>query len=81
MSYGLVYFQQRANMLKGNLSDESLTRAIALIIAAISDRGVINQCPSEELRDCLALHFIDCFVKFLNLKGEDLNILPKTLLI
>jgi ubiquitin carboxyl-terminal hydrolase 34 len=47
-----------------------LTRAIALITAAISDRDVTDQCPSEELKDCLALHFIDCFINFLNLKGR-----------
>ena len=69
---GMLQRQLLENYLinvQGSLTDGYLTRAISLIVAAISDREVINQCPSEELRDCVALHFIDCFVKFLNLKG------------
>ncbi|KAG0647567.1 Ubiquitin-specific-processing protease 34 [Hyphodiscus hymeniophilus] len=58
--------------LKRSLGNEFLTRAVSLIIAAISDPDVINRCPNEELRDCLALQFIDCFVNFLNLKGNPL---------
>ena len=69
MVYHVTSFVQQTDIVQGDLSDESLTRAIFLIIAAISDREVINQCPSDELRDCLALHFIDCLVQFLNLKG------------
>ena len=58
------------NCLQGSLSDRYLTRAVSLITSAISDRDVINQCSDEELRDCLALNSIDCFVNFLNLKGK-----------
>ena len=65
----VTQFVRRTDIAQGNLTDEALKRAIILIIAAISDRDVINQCPSDELRDCLALHFIDCLVQFLNLKG------------
>jgi hypothetical protein len=74
-------FIQGTNKTQGSLSDESLTRAIVFIIAAISDRDVINQCPSDELRDCLALHFIDCLVQFLNLKGKYLTILHSSILL
>lgn len=63
------------------MSDEFLERAIGLITAAISDRDVIGQCPSEEWRDYLAVHLLDCFVNFLNLKGKELQYVAFTALI
>ena len=50
---------------QGSVNETALTRAISLIVAAISDRDVLDHCTSDDLRDCLALHLIDCFVHFL----------------
>ncbi|KAF4629829.1 hypothetical protein G7Y89_g8311 [Cudoniella acicularis] len=50
---------------KGPVSGEALTRAISLVVAAISDKDVLGNCTSDDLRDCLALHLIDCLVQFL----------------
>ncbi|KAN0095287.1 ubiquitin C-terminal hydrolase-like protein [Hyaloscypha variabilis] len=50
---------------KGSVNETALTRAISLIIAALSDRDVLDHCASDDLRDCLALHLIDCFVHFM----------------
>jgi len=50
---------------KGSVNESVLARATKLIVAAISDKDVLGQCASDDLRDCLALHFIDCLVQFL----------------
>jgi ubiquitin carboxyl-terminal hydrolase 34 len=50
---------------KGSVEETALARAISLIVAAISDRDVLDHCGSDELRDFLALHLIDSFVNLL----------------
>jgi len=64
------YFETRIlfNFPKGSVNETALTRAISLIISAISDKDVLDHCTSDDLRDCLALHLIDCFVQLL--KGK-----------
>jgi ubiquitin carboxyl-terminal hydrolase 34 len=52
------------NMCKGAVDKTTLARAVSLIVAAMSDPDVLRDCASE-LRDCLALHLIDCFVQLL----------------
>lgn len=47
------------------MNEVALTRAIALIVAAISDEKVLENCINSEQKDRLALDFIDCFVQFL----------------
>jgi ubiquitin carboxyl-terminal hydrolase 34 len=47
------------------VNETALTRAVSLIVAALSDRDVLDHCASDDLRDCLALHLIDCLVHFL----------------
>lgn len=42
-----------------------LARAASLIVDAISDPLVLEGCPTDELRDFLALHLIDCLVSLL----------------
>lgn len=59
-----------ADMDKGAVDEAILTRAVSLIVSAISDPGVLRECANDELRDCLALHLIDCFVQLL--KGTTL---------
>ncbi|TVY49434.1 Ubiquitin carboxyl-terminal hydrolase 34 [Lachnellula cervina] len=54
-----------ADMDKGAVDEAILTRAVSLIVSAISDPGVLRECANDELRDCLALHLIDCFVQLL----------------
>ena len=56
---------QLADFKKGSVNETALTRAVSLIVAALSDRDVLDHCASDDLRDCLALHLIDCFVHFL----------------
>ncbi|RDL38126.1 Cysteine proteinase [Venustampulla echinocandica] len=50
---------------KGGVKSSAMARAISLVVAAISDPDVLGSSGSEELRDCLALHLIDCLVQFL----------------
>ncbi len=50
---------------KGSANESVMIRATKLIVAAISDKDVLGPCASDDLRDCLALHFIDCLVQFL----------------
>ncbi|KAH6712037.1 ubiquitin C-terminal hydrolase-like protein [Leptodontidium sp. MPI-SDFR-AT-0119] len=50
---------------KGIARDTILTRAISLIVAAISDPNVLDQCGSDDLKDVLPLHMIDCLLQFL----------------
>jgi len=50
---------------KGAIDETTLTRAVSLVVAAISDPNVLRDCASDELRDILALHLIDCFVQLL----------------
>ena len=57
------------NMDKGAIDEAVLTRAVSLIVAAISDPEVLRDCASDELGDCLALHLIDCFVQLLKGTG------------
>jgi ubiquitin carboxyl-terminal hydrolase 34 len=57
--------EQLAELKQGSVNETALTRAISLIIAALSDRDVLDHCASDDLRDCLALHLIDCFVHFM----------------
>ncbi|KAF8857285.1 ubiquitin C-terminal hydrolase-like protein [Acephala macrosclerotiorum] len=47
------------------LKETLLLRAIQLLVAAISDPDVLDQCGSDNLKDCLALHLLDCFIKLL----------------
>lgn len=47
------------------MNEVALTRAIGLIVAAISDEKVLDNCTNVELKDRLALHLIDCFIQFL----------------
>ncbi len=54
-----------AELEQGGVNETALTRAISLIVAALSDRDVLDHCTSDDLRDCLALHLIDCLVHFL----------------
>ena len=58
-----------ADTEQGSVNEYALTRAISLIVSAISDRDVLSHCESDELRDCLALHLIDCLVIFL--RGQE----------
>ncbi|KAK0118696.1 hypothetical protein ONS96_011784 [Cadophora gregata f. sp. sojae] len=57
--------QYIAQSAKGTVSDVTLTRAISLIVAAVSDLNVLDQCGSDDLKDVLALHMIDCLLQFL----------------
>ncbi|CAG8979171.1 hypothetical protein HYALB_00000306 [Hymenoscyphus albidus] len=50
---------------KGVVNEAALTRAVSLIVAAISDEKVFENCTGAELKDRLTLHFIDCFIQFL----------------
>jgi hypothetical protein len=51
--------------LQGTTNDSALTKAIALIVAAISDQEVLLHCATDDLRDYLALQMINCLVDFL----------------
>lgn len=42
-----------------------MTRAISLVVATISDQDVLLDCPTNDLRDYLALQIISCLVDFL----------------
>lgn len=57
--------QYIAQSPKGTANEVTLTRAISLIVAAISDPNVLDQCGSDDLKDVLALHMIDCLLQFL----------------
>lgn len=50
---------------QGSVNEAALTRAISLIVAAISDPNVISQCGNDDLKDVLALHMMDCLLHFL----------------
>ncbi|KAG9232040.1 ubiquitin C-terminal hydrolase-like protein [Amylocarpus encephaloides] len=50
---------------KGSKNEPALTRAISLIVAAICDESVIGSCGSEDMRDNLALHLIECLIQLL----------------
>jgi ubiquitin carboxyl-terminal hydrolase 34 len=50
---------------QGTANDAALTRAISLIVSAISDQDVLLQCATDDLRDYLALQMITCLVDFL----------------
>lgn len=50
---------------KGNVNGAALTRAISLIVSAISDQAVVDSCKNEEMCESLALHLVDCFIQFL----------------
>ncbi|KAL2064045.1 hypothetical protein VTL71DRAFT_4539 [Oculimacula yallundae] len=57
--------QYIADFPKGSNNKAPFKRAISLIVAAISDPDVVDQCGSDELKDVLALHMIDCLLQFL----------------
>ncbi|KAH6668875.1 ubiquitin C-terminal hydrolase-like protein [Halenospora varia] len=61
---------------KGPMSGDGLTRAISLIVDAISDKDVLGSCTSGELRDWLALHLVDCLLQFLKEPVIPSNIAP-----
>ncbi|TAQ90895.1 hypothetical protein B7494_g771 [Chlorociboria aeruginascens] len=50
---------------KGAVNETVITRAIALIVSAISHADVLDHCASQELRNSLALHLIDSLVALL----------------
>ncbi|KAK2624650.1 hypothetical protein QTJ16_005843 [Diplocarpon rosae] len=50
---------------KGIFHEAALSRAISLLVAAISDPTVLEQCGSDDLRDVLALHIMECLLQFL----------------
>lgn len=50
---------------KGSVSEGALTRAISLIVAAVSNSDILEHCTVGDLRDYLALHLIECLVQFL----------------
>lgn len=53
----------------------ALTRAIALVVAAISDEGFLASCVEVEVRGNVALHLVDCFLRLLKgaILGDDFN--------
>ncbi|TVY73211.1 Ubiquitin carboxyl-terminal hydrolase [Lachnellula suecica] len=53
------------DVYKGAVDEHAITRAVTLIVAAISDHDVLENCPSDDLRDFLALHLIDCLTTLL----------------
>ncbi|RFU29187.1 hypothetical protein B7463_g7158, partial [Scytalidium lignicola] len=59
--------------LKGQLEEAVLSRSISLIVSAISNPDILGQCPTQDLRDFLAINLIDRFLQFLrepNLSGS-----------
>ncbi|KAH8805567.1 ubiquitin C-terminal hydrolase-like protein [Xylogone sp. PMI_703] len=50
---------------KGQIEEDILGRAIELIVSAISNPDILEQCPSQDLRDFLAINLIDRFLQFL----------------
>lgn len=50
------------------MDEPTLKRAVSLIVAALSDPSVLKECGSDELKDSLVLHLIDCLVQLL--KGK-----------
>ncbi|KUJ19036.1 ubiquitin C-terminal hydrolase-like protein [Mollisia scopiformis] len=54
-----------AQSKQGTLQEETLLRAIQLLVSAISDPKVLDQCGGDSLKDCLALHLLDCFIQLL----------------
>lgn len=50
---------------KGTTNEAAMTRAISLVVATISDQDVLLDCPTNDLRDYLALQIISCLVDFL----------------
>ncbi|CZT00238.1 related to DFFRY protein [Rhynchosporium graminicola] len=53
------------SLYAGTNRDAALTRAISLIVAAISDPTIVDQCDSDDLKEGLALHMIDCLLQYL----------------
>ena len=47
------------------MNEIALTRAISLVVDAISNQDVLEQCTGGDLRDYLALHLLDCLIHFL----------------
>lgn len=63
----LLLMDTKAGALVANRDtlESALTRAISLVVAAISDQNVMSQCATDDLRDYLALQMIDCLVSLL----------------
>ncbi|EKD21222.1 uncharacterized protein L3040_000736 [Drepanopeziza brunnea f. sp. 'multigermtubi'] len=57
------YITSKSQM--GLVNEAALSRAIALLVAAVADPNVLNQCGTDGLRDVLALHMLDCLLQFL----------------
>lgn len=50
---------------KGHADETNLSRAISLIVAAISDKTVLNGCANSELNNALTLQLLDCLILLL----------------
>ncbi|CAD6506520.1 BgTH12-07747 [Blumeria graminis f. sp. triticale] len=63
--HGLHEYNSSRQPKKGAAAEVASSRAVSLIIAAISDPAVLDGCENTEVRDSLALQLIDCLLLLL----------------